>query len=577
MRRESSKRWITPLGFIAALTLAGCDQASESSDTNTNTPATDAETTPTPPAVVESPASFTDHVPYPNQRVAFEMVRVAGSADGTIKPFYIGKTEVTWEMFRGWSYGIDLTSTKDVKRELDQGLRPSELYADRPNAQMGFGSRPAIGMTRENAEAYCSWLSKKTGRTYRLPTDAEWTHALQLGGGIPTKEQLLKQAVLLENAMLDEILINELTAEVASKQPDRLGLYDLLGNAAEWVQAQGGTSWVRGGHFQLEADQLSAEWKAIEDREVWNASSPKLPNDAWWYVDHYYQGFRLVCEEETSETTKPITQTPQPVEEPLPADLPASFTDRVLGYHDKQVPFEMILIPGDAGGGIKPFYVGKTEVSREMFLRWAYAQDLESVVEIAKLIEKGLRPSPIYSEHIALHVARGEGNWLEYPAIGMSQLTAKSYCLWLSEQTGKRYRLPTDEEWMHVLKLSGGVPKDRDELLEQATLEDNTEWTFDGFFPQPRRVADGKPNKLGLVNLLGNATEWVESNDKERWVRGGHFALKARDLTGDWRAVEDQSVWNETYPQLPPSRFWYLDFYYTGLRLVCEVDSVEVD
>ncbi|MEM6506606.1 MAG: SUMF1/EgtB/PvdO family nonheme iron enzyme [Planctomycetota bacterium] len=260
---------------------------------------------------------------------------------------------------------------------------------------------------------------------------------------------------------------------------------------------------------------------------------------------------------------------------PPAADLPASFTDSVQGYHQKQVPFEMILIPGDEAKGIKPFYIGKTEVSRAMFLRWAYGDDVEDAFELAKLIEKGLRPSPIYSEHVALHVARGKGDWLAYPAIGMSHLTARSYCLWLSEKTGKRYRLPNDVEWLHALELSGGVPNDREALLRQAMLEDNTEWTIDGFFPEPRRVAEGEPNRLGLVNLLGNATEWVESDAEDRWVRGGHFGLKADDLTETWKAIEDQSVWNETYPQLPYSRFWYLDFYYTGLRLVCEVESVE--
>jgi hypothetical protein len=267
-----------------------------------------------------------------------------------------------------------------------------------------------------------------------------------------------------------------------------------------------------------------------------------------------------------------VEQSPSP--DPLPAHLPASFTDHVLGYHKKQVPFEMVLIPGDEAKGIKPFYVGQTEVSRAMFLRWAYGDDIE-IQKRAELEAKGLRPSPIYSEHTALHVGRGVDDWLAYPALGMSWLTAQSYCLWLSEQTGKTYRLPTDKEWMHVLERSGGVPTKKEDLLSQALLEDNADWDVFDFFPQPRPVAKGKPNKIGLLNLLGNATEWVQPTEEARWVRGGHFGLKAEALTDDWRAVEDQSVWNESYPQLPPSRFWYLDFYFTGLRLVCEVESVK--
>ncbi|MFK7790777.1 MAG: formylglycine-generating enzyme family protein, partial [Phycisphaeraceae bacterium] len=177
---------------------------------------------------------------------------------------------------------------------------------------------------------------------------------------------------------------------------------------------------------------------------------------------------------------------------------------------------------------------------------------------------------PMYGDHIALGVARDRPDWLDIPAIGMSWLTAQAYCDWLSEETGKTYRLPTDEEWMYVLELSGGVPKERETLLSQGLFDDNADLGERWFYPQPRRVDEGTPNRLGLLNLLGNATEWVEPTEKERWVRGGHFGLKAKDFTNDWRAVEDQEIWNETYPQVPASRFWYLDFYYTGLRLVCE-------
>lgn len=246
---------------------------------------------------IELPASFTDHAPYPGLRVAFDMVLIPGNAAQGIKPFYVGKTEVTWDMFGRWSYGDDLVTTDQIKRDLDQGLRPSELYADRPNARMGFGKRPAIGMTHETAQLYCDWLSKKTGRAYRLPTDAEWSHLLTLSGGIPSnREHLLSQSVLQENAPLDDLGLDVISAKVASKQPNRLGLYDLIGNAAEWVQPQGDKRSVRGGHFQLNAKQLTADWRSVEDFDIWNASSPQIPTDASWYIDHSYQGIRLVCE-----------------------------------------------------------------------------------------------------------------------------------------------------------------------------------------------------------------------------------------------------------------------------------------
>ena len=244
----------------------------------------------------------------------------------------------------------------------------------------------------------------------------------------------------------------------------------------------------------------------------------------------------------------------------------------MTGYQKEQVPFEMVLIPGSEEDGIKPFYIGATEVSRKMLLRWSYGDDLEDYKEYHRLMELGLRPSPNWSEHIALHLARDEKNWLDYPALAPSWLTAQSFCLWLSEQTGKTYRLPTDQEWMHVLQLSGGVPKSREALLSQAVLKDNAPDDELEIDKEPRPVVYGKPNKLGLYHLLGNAAEWVQPEGNKRWVRGGHFMLKADELTDHWQAIEDQEVWNETYPNYPQSRFWYLDFYVTGIRLVCEVE-----
>lgn len=248
-------------------------------------------------ASVDLPATFRDQVRYPGTEVSFEMVLIPGDAARGIEPFYIGQTEVTWAMFRGWSYAADLESTDEVTRELDQGLRPSELYADRPNAQMGFGQRPAIGMTYDTAQLYCDWLSKKTGRAYRLPTDREWSHVLRLSGGMPSDPgDLLGQGVFEDNAPLDDLGLDAISAEVASKSANPLGLYDLLGNAAEWVQSERSNRWVRGGHFQMRPDAFKADWRSVEDFDIWNASSPQLPSDASWYIDHYYQGIRLVCE-----------------------------------------------------------------------------------------------------------------------------------------------------------------------------------------------------------------------------------------------------------------------------------------
>ena len=245
------------------------------------------------------------------------------------------------------------------------------------------------------------------------------------------------------------------------------------------------------------------------------------------------------------------------------ANLPKTYTDQFAYPGKDPIEFEMVLVPG--GDGVAPFYMGKHEVTWDMFYNWAYGSDIDAN-QYAQLQTKNLRPSPLYEDCNQLKLGLGKR-----PALSMSRTTAEAFAKWLSEQTGKNYRVPTDKEWQHALKLGGGIPGNQDDLFKQAVFIDNAEIQFDPpFLELTDEVGTKEPNALGIHDLLGNAAEWVTDTGAERIVRGGHFMLKVENFNADWKGTEDQGIWNETYPQLPVSKFWYRDHYYQGIRLVAD-------
>lgn len=232
----------------------------------------------------------------PGTLVTFEMVPVPGGSvsfeawDGTrsetVAPFLIGRTEVTWDMYDVFMFGLDGDAATG---EADAIARPSPPYAV-PDYGWGRSGYAAISVTYQGARRFAEWLSAVTGHTYRLATEAEWVHATNLAfGEAPlAPEAVGKVAWHRGNA-------GERTHPVGSRDPDALGLFDLLGNVAEWVVTESPRPIARGGSFMDAATDLGPHrWEAQQDR--WTERDPQLPRSAWWLTDGPFVGFRLVRE-----------------------------------------------------------------------------------------------------------------------------------------------------------------------------------------------------------------------------------------------------------------------------------------
>ena len=194
-----------------------------------------------------------------------------------------------------WVAGRDLENQEDLGELRAMKLRPSPPYG---SVDRGFGMdrRPALGMSRLSAELYCKWLSKQTGKTYRLPTEKEWEHVFQLGGGDPdspfSEDEAGRLTIYTGNSWDDDI-DDWATRPVASTQPDKLDIYDLAGNVCEWVTDTGDERVARGGHFDSEREELGLG-RHVETAD-WNRDYPNEPKSIWWFVNARWLGFRVVC------------------------------------------------------------------------------------------------------------------------------------------------------------------------------------------------------------------------------------------------------------------------------------------
>jgi formylglycine-generating enzyme required for sulfatase activity len=220
--------------------------------------------------------------------VTFEMVLVPPSvAKEGSRPFYIGRTEVTWDMYDVFMLRLDTARTKGPA---DAFARPSPPYAV-PDYDWGHAGYAAISISFNAANAFAEWLSVKTGHRYRLPTEGEWEQVARLAAGADSvipRARLDSLAWHRENA-------NRQAHAVASKKPDRLGLHDLFGNAVEWVTTGQTPPVTRGGSFRDDPATMGPKSRAVQ-APAWTERDPQLPSSRWWLTDGPFVGFRLVRE-----------------------------------------------------------------------------------------------------------------------------------------------------------------------------------------------------------------------------------------------------------------------------------------
>jgi formylglycine-generating enzyme required for sulfatase activity len=202
--------------------------------------------------------------------LSFDMVPVPATGDASA--FWISRTEVTWDMYDEYLFGQEALPAPPPGVEAI--ARPSKPYV-RPGERFGHDGYPALGMSFHAAQEFARWLSAKTGKTYRLPTEGEWMRACETAQPAPLRDAP-----------------GDATHPVGALPPDKLGLHDMLGNVAEWIVA-GADSMVAGGSYLTPPRELTCAARMRQVSE-WNVTDPQLPKSRWWLTDAPFIGMRLV-------------------------------------------------------------------------------------------------------------------------------------------------------------------------------------------------------------------------------------------------------------------------------------------
>ena len=223
-----------------------------------------------------------------------------------LSAFWMQSLEVTHDEFLVFFDDEQFSRNADV----DAVTRPTPQYIDLSWGMGKQGGFPANSMSQHTALMYCRWLYKKTGVFYRLPTEAEWEYACKAG----------KPFAVSNKKELDEIAWHAGNSQgryhkTGTKKPNAWGLYDMLGNVAEWTLDQYDENYfskiengakdplvaatsryprsVRGGSYEHPADQLRCTAR-FHSAPSWNKRDPQIPKSKWWLTDAAFVGFRVV-------------------------------------------------------------------------------------------------------------------------------------------------------------------------------------------------------------------------------------------------------------------------------------------
>ena len=235
---------------------------------------------------------------------------------------------------------------------------------------------------------------------------------------------------------------------------------------------------------------------------------------------------------------------------------------------------------------LNAFWMGKYEVTWGIFeLFFKQNQSLFDNLEADKrnAVDAITRPSPPYEDP-----SYGMGKD-DFPAVSMSTYSALVFCKWLSEITGRFYRLPTEAEWDYAARAGTQTPYGFGDSIDAL---DTYAVYYKNSMGKYAKVGTKSPNTWGLYDMHGNVAEWTldqykpdayaTTGEENPWVvpmvihprviRGGSWDDDAESLRSAARRASSSKL-QKRDPQIPKSFWWFTDSNFVGMRLVSPKDQ----
>ena len=230
---------------------------------------------------------------------------------------------------------------------------------------------------------------------------------------------------------------------------------------------------------------------------------------------------------------------------------------------------------------VDDFWIGQYEINWEQYEAFVFRKTDEDnfTADLEALGIDGV--SAATAPYVDMSDGMGKAG---YPAIGMTQYAALTYCKWLTAKTGNFYRLPTEAEWEYACRAGSSEAysfgNDTKELGDYGVYKKNSEFAY-------ARTGTKQPNQWEIYDMSGNVSEWVmdqydgdfyaSSESDNPWnrpetlyprvVRGGSW----RDGPSDCRCAARKGSkprWKMQDPQIPKSQWWHTNVFYIGFRVV---------